>query len=216
MAGAPWNDDDPADASLIATNALALVRQIHTESPTRAPLAFETLHEWHRRLFEGCTVPAPGYLGNFRGEPSVPELSDYEVQVGGVPGALASVVEARVRVLVDALNQALSGLDAQISVDAIPGRAEIQAILLLCARVHGEWVRIHPFANGNGRTARVLVAWLALRYNLPVFLNIKPRPAALNYAVAAQISMGPPRQGQDRDLPMAQVFAHMLSTLLGP
>lgn len=216
MAGAPWNDDDPTDAALIATNALALVQQIHANSPARDPLTLEVLQEWHGRLFAGCTVPIAGYVGHFRGDSDVLELLDYEVQVGGVLGVRAAVVEARIKSLLDALNQALVGLDAQIHTGAMPDRAEIQAIILLCARMHGEWVRIHPFANGNGRTGRVIVAWLALRYNLPVFLNIKPRPATLDYAMAAQISMGPRQPSQDRDRPMAQVFAHMLNTLLGP
>ena len=216
MAGTPWNDDDPADAALVTTNVLAIAQQIHANSPARAPLTLKTLQEWHVRLFAGCVVPVSAYVGNFRGDPSVPELVDYEVQVGGVPGVRAAVVEAQVQGLVDALNQALTRLDSQIPVGAVPDRAEIQTILLLCARVHGEWVRTHPFANGNGRTGRVIVAWLALRYGLPVFLSIKPRPATNDYAVAAQISMAPRSPGQDRDLPMAQVFLHMLSTLLGP
>jgi hypothetical protein len=31
----------------------------------------------------------------------------------------------------------------------------MRSTLLLAAILHGEWVRIHPFANGNGRTARL-------------------------------------------------------------
>ncbi len=216
MAGVPWNDDDPADAGVIAANALALVRQIHADSSARASLTPEVLRDWHRRLYAGCSVPVPGYVGHFRGDSGVPELVDYEVQVDGILGARAAVVETRVGSLLTALSQALAGFDAQIRVETVPDRAEIRAILLLGARVHGEWVRIHPFANGNGRTARVIVAWLALRYNLPVFLNITPRPTASDYAAAAQISMGSPQQGQDRDDSMARVFAHMLRTLLGP
>ena len=58
------------------------------------------------------------------------------------------------------------------------------------AAIHGEWVRIHPFANGNARTARVWAAWIALRYGLPVFVTVKPRPNDAAYAQAAFASMG--------------------------
>jgi Fic family protein len=50
-------------------------------------------------------------------------------------------------------------------------------------------VRIHPFANGNGRTARLWANWTALRYGLPAFVGIKPRPAGDAYALASYASM---------------------------
>lgn len=34
----------------------------------------------------------------------------------------------------------------------------------LAAVVHGEWVRIHPYANGNGRIAGTWANWVATRY----------------------------------------------------
>jgi hypothetical protein len=37
---------------------------------------------------------------------------------------------------------------------------------------------IHPFANGNGRTARLWVNSISMRYNLPPFLRLRPRPDA--------------------------------------
>ncbi|MEA2690858.1 MAG: hypothetical protein QOJ16_245, partial [Acidobacteriota bacterium] len=52
----------------------------------------------------------------------------------------------------------------------------LAAVLTLCAWAHSEWVRIHPFANGNGRTARLWVNSIAMRYGLPPFLRIRPRP----------------------------------------
>jgi Fic family protein len=65
----------------------------------------------------------------------------------------------------------------------------LAAVVQLAGLAHGEWVRIHPFANGNGRTARLWVAWVAARYGLPLFLRLKPRPAATQYAVAASACM---------------------------
>ena len=50
-------------------------------------------------------------------------------------------------------------------------------------------MRIHPFANGNARTARAWANWAALRYGLPPFVRLRPRPEGLAYAAAAHASM---------------------------
>ena len=78
------------------------------------------------------------------------------------------------------------------------------SVFTLLAYTHGEWVRIHPFANGNGRTARLWANWCALRYNLPAFVRLKPRPAGNLYANAAAASMSGDHQS------MIAVFAEML------
>jgi hypothetical protein len=79
---------------------------------------------------------------------------------------------------------------------------------LLAANLHGEWVRIHPFANGNGRIARLWVMWVAARYSLPPFIRLKPRPAGLPYEGAAMASMS------GRHTPMATVLGQMLGDYL--
>lgn len=65
---------------------------------------------------------------------------------------------------------------------------ELHGVLTFCALLHGNWVRIHPFANGNGRTARVWANWAALRYGLPPFVTIKPGPGQA-YGAGAAASM---------------------------
>ena len=42
--------------------------------------------------------------------------------------------------------------------------------------MHAEWIRIHPFTNGNGRTARIWTNFIAMRYGLPPFVRLRPRP----------------------------------------
>jgi Fic family protein len=77
-------------------------------------------------------------------------------------------------------------------------------LITLCAYTHGEWVRIHPFANGNGRTARLWANWCALRYGVPPFVRLKPRPEGNLYPTASALSM----QGDHQA--MVAVFADML------
>ena len=82
------------------------------------------------------------------------------------------------------------------------------AIVRLCAYAHGEWIRIHPFANGNGRTARVWANWIAVRYGFPPFVRIKPRPDDVLFAGAAELST----RGDHR--PTEAIFASMLDEAL--
>jgi len=69
-----------------------------------------------------------------------------------------------------------------------PNADQLAAILDLCAWVHAEWVRIHPFANGNGRTARLWANSIAIRYGLPPFIRLRPRPNS-GYAEAGAKAM---------------------------
>jgi hypothetical protein len=37
-------------------------------------------------------------------------------------------------------------------------------------KAHTRWVEIHPFVNGNGRTARMWANWILVRYGVPAFV----------------------------------------------
>jgi hypothetical protein len=120
----------------------------------------------------------------------------------GVASALVPEQLARFEA---ATQQAVAVLDRSILAGGVPtDTAQMRAALILCARTHGEWVRIHPFANGNGRTARLWANWCALRYGLPPFVRLKPRPEGDLYATAAALSMRGEHQA------MVAVFADML------
>jgi Fic family protein len=47
--------------------------------------------------------------------------------------------------------------------------------IFMMAKLHFEFVRIHPFPDGNGRIARVLVDQICLALGLPVVMNGFPR-----------------------------------------
>jgi Fic family protein len=57
-----------------------------------------------------------------------------------------------------------------------PNADQLAAILDLCAWAHAEWVRIHPFANGNGTRRASGGDYLAMRYGVPPFIRLRPRP----------------------------------------
>lgn len=226
MPGLDWNHDDPADLPRIQSNIANLSSTFVTQAHGRAFPTASDVRAWHGAIYAGCAVPVAAYVGHFRGDPAVPELLDYEVGLGplqpdGLPenvGLWAVDVPGEVSTFIRRLCAALAVLDAQLPVGLRPTTVdELDAVVSLVALVHGEWVRLHPFANGNGRTARLLAAWLALRYELPIFVTLKPRPTDVAYARAAAASMGrPPAFRGDGHAMARAVFAHMLTlTLLG-
>ena len=87
------------------------------------------------------------------------------------------------------MSEKVAALDPLIPPKAPPEGREHQ-VIALCAWAHGEFIRIHPFADGNGRMARAVLLWLATRYGLPVFLDLRPRPSgSTGYADASRASM---------------------------
>lgn len=146
--------------------------------------------QWHRDIYAGVRVPVPCYVGTFRGDPACPELLRYGVEVGIHKGAKPSDVESAIYEFEEQMRRSADMLDPLVPVDLPPQTTEeLQSAIYLAAAAHGEWVRIHPFANGNGRTARLWANWVALRYGLPPFIRLKPRPAGRQYEVAAAASM---------------------------
>jgi fido (protein-threonine AMPylation protein) len=166
--------------------------------------------EWHRRVYEGVRLPVPYYAGEIRdSDPRFPELFGYEVRVGARRGVESGRVPEELASFEAAMREACATLDRAIPAASRPADvAQLRSVLTLCAHAHGEWVRIHPFANGNGRVARLWANWCALRYGLPPFVKLRPRPEGLSYAIASALSMRGDHQA------MIAVFSHMLDRYL--
>jgi fido (protein-threonine AMPylation protein) len=147
--------------------------------------------DWHREIYRGIPLPVRYYAGEIRdSDPAFPELDRYEVVVGGFAGAPSATVPLELTHFESTARRAVTVLDTSIPAGGKPAdNQQFLAVLTLCASLHGEWVRIHPFANGNGRTARLWGNWAALRYGLPPFISAKPRRAGTAYALASYASM---------------------------
>lgn len=204
-------------------NAAELIIEIDGAATERRFPDLVDVRRWHTALYRGCSVPNSGYIGHFRGESDVPALADYEVGVGpvqpdGLPekvGVPAACIAGEMDLLIAGIHGALVELDRLVAIGMRPQTVdELQAIVRLTAVVHGEWVRLHPFANGNGRIARVWVAVIARRYSLPVFLDLKPRPTDVAYRRAGRDSMGRPPDFEGKHSTAVAVFGHLLSISL--
>ena len=188
----PWNDDAPGSAPTIAENIARVLAELAATAGRRDMPTVAMAMDWHRRIYEGVALPIDYYAGHVRdSDPAYPELFGYEVSVGVRPGVpSADVPEALDHF--EAVAQATVGIaDALVAPrESPPDFDALRAVLNLCAGLHGEWVRIHPLANGNGRTARLWANWAALRYGLPPFVRLRPRPEGIGYALASYASMG--------------------------
>jgi hypothetical protein len=195
-AGPPWREDRSQDEAKIARNVRDLLAQLAADAPARAQPTVSLAHQWHQGVYRGVAVPSNVYLGAPRGV-AHPHLISYEVVLRDAAssrvvaqGVPAREVAGELSAFEKAVQTATATLDAAIPVGAQPNDgAELLAVVELAALTHGEWVRIHPYANGNGRIARIWANWVALRYGLPPFIRIKPRPDGLLYAQVAQMSM---------------------------
>lgn len=186
----PWNVDPPGFERVLETNVRELIVAIAGSAPQRFAPSVAMAQDWHRALYRGVPLPVAYYAGEVRDtDQRFPELIGYEVAVGAQPGVPSALVPAELARFEVAARTAVANLDEAIAVGASLDPTQLTAVLLLCSIAHGEWARMHPSANGNGRIARVWANWIALRYGLPAFVRLKPRPAQLLYAGAAASSM---------------------------
>jgi fido (protein-threonine AMPylation protein) len=184
-----WDSDHPGDEQQMARNVRSVLQSIVNEAPERRLPTVAMAQQWHRGIYRDIEIPVAYYAGEIRdSDPNFPELIGYEVRIGERLGVLSSDVPAALISFESALTDAVQAVDSEIFDHEITGEAA-ELYITLVAVAHGEWIRIHPFANGNGRTARVWTHWLAARYDLPPLFRVKPRPDNRAYALAAQASM---------------------------
>lgn len=195
-----WDENSPQ----LRRNLTLVLGEIVSSAERREYPTLAAVKRWHSLLMKGLTVPDARFVGTFRGEPG---LEDVEVQVGVHYGVNAADIAETATHFERKLHALVAELDSIIPTGQELDADQFAAIIDLCAWVHAEWVRIHPFANGNGRTARLLANYIAMRYGLPPFIRLRPRPNS-GYAQAGAKAM----QGDWK--PTAVVFHRLLDDFL--
>ena len=168
---ADWDADGPQ----LQINLERVLEDVAQWADQRDRITAATIRRWHRRTMAGLAVPDPTLVGHFRGAPG---LEGEPVYIGSHRGTKAALVAGEVDVFVKRLQAIAGRLDELVPSGDALNRDALEAVIELAAWTHSEWVRIHPFSNGNGRIARILTNAVLMRYGLPPVLRLRPRPPA--------------------------------------
>ena len=129
-----------SEATWVSANLEAVTSALH--NARNSDFSAETLKRWHATLMAGSPTPER-YVGVFRSE---------QGWIGGHNPTDAHLVTAPP----DAIEDLIRDLVAYVARDGIDPIAQ-------AAVAHAQFEIIHPFADGNGRVGRVLVAWILAR-----------------------------------------------------
>lgn len=196
---ADWDEDSPR----LRQNLTRILEQLADNSAQRKPPTLDLARNWQRDFLQGLKAD-PRYVGAFRGEPGLERTA---AKIGRFWGTHPDHVAAELREFEQKLQLAVSRFDDALPAGKELSGEEVDAVIDLCAWAHAEWIRIHPFANGNGRTARLWANFLAMRYGLPPFVTLRPRPDD-GYGAAGARAM------RSEWEPTAASFRRMLHRLL--
>ncbi len=186
-----WDEDSPE----LAANLVRAQRMAIEHALARRSLALNDIRAWHRVTMQGLDIEEAAELGvtpedlvgEFRGPP---KLADIGARIGAHRGTLSRDVAAQTKRFIGTLQVLLRALDKRVPADQLDALEtdDLRAVAEATAWAHSEWVRIHPFANGNGRTARLIGNAMLVRYGLPPVLALRPRPEG-GYVQAARAAM---------------------------
>ena len=172
MASAPAPDWD-ADSPILRSNLARVEDSIRADARARANPSLATARAWHVAMMKGLKVPDPIFVGRFRGEAG---LEDIGVRVGTLEGTHPDLVASELEAFERRLKRTVAALDARYPNADSLDQDGMDAVIELAAWAHSEWVRIHPFGNGNGRSARIWANLLLMRYGMRPVLRLRPRP----------------------------------------
>lgn len=176
-------DNHPDRGRLLRRTTHSILTQLRTgELPTRE-LARDT-RSAHGEMFADLAPPeAPYYAGHYRGEP-FRCLRDYPVYIPSDRrvGSPPRLVPAQMELAAGQLDRALAALDTASDAPEIEPATKVQYAVAVACRFMEALHRVHPYANGNGHMARLLVWAITGRYGYwPTGLSVEPRPQDPNY-----------------------------------
>jgi hypothetical protein len=190
-AGPQWDADSPE----LRANLKRALQAMRRHAEAGDALKAADIKRWHADMMKGLSVPEAADVGVTESDLKgafrwPPRLGHVTVTIGAHEGVAPDLVLGEVDALLKRVAATLAVLDEAIASKA-PARFtrdELRAVCELAGTLHGEWVRIHPFGNGNGRMARLLANWVLMRYGIEPVLSPRPRPEGL-YELAARASM---------------------------
>lgn len=138
-----------------------IIRCMCTDA-TRQDFFLVDTRDTHRAMFIEVTPDGCAYFaGNYRGA-DYPNLCNYSVQIGVYHGVPPSSVGAVMSSFSTEIAKIISDFQQKIKTIASTASKKLVVFCHLLAHLFVKFLVIHPYANGNGHMARLLV-WVLLK-----------------------------------------------------
>lgn len=133
-----------------------------------------TLDDWHYRVFRGLP-PIDYYAGNMRGDYEDKPCLAVDVEVAGILGVRYTELRSHTSFFDQVVDALLDELDQQYAT-ASPDD-DLDFLFEAVAWITTDFIRIHPYLNGNGRLSRIISNALLYRYGFRIdSVRVNPRP----------------------------------------
>lgn len=132
----------------------------------------------HKEIFKDVTPAQCDYFaGNYRGAPFL-YLQDYRVVIGEDEGTSPELVESQMLEFSDKVEGWLEQLNQRINTDSKLSRSQkLLYFLEFISTIFVRFLVIHPYANGNGHMARLMVWTFLQKKGQPLtFWSVDKRP----------------------------------------
>jgi hypothetical protein len=175
----------PRRAELLTSRTESFLVRLRTGLVDTAACISDSRVE-HAAFFEDLTPHNhPYFAGHYRGEP-FRCLRYYEVGVHGDPsvGCPAHLVESALADVARLIARGLAALDADaaLPIVTLSDEDKLLRVVTFACGLFEFFLRIHPYANGNGHISRLIIWCVLARYGYwPVRFPIEPRPTHPRY-----------------------------------
>ena len=179
---------DPHHTQILKAEAAKVLKAIHDGTLSIDAAVLDT-RPIHQQLFCRLVHPTMAYLaGHYRGE-NFKCLRFRPVGVAANPmvGSPPEVVGLHLKEFRKHVKATLRGLDALMELpDAkVRPKEKLKCLVAAACSLFSQFLLIHPYANGNGHIARIMLTWILARFGywLSEF-PIDPRPKEPDYSEA--------------------------------
>jgi fido (protein-threonine AMPylation protein) len=171
-----WEYEDyPEKKKVLPTRVAEVLRGLVSRHLDTRRVALDT-REAHEHCFRELTpLGCEYYAGHYRGE-NYRCLLWYIVGIRSDPrvGCPPQAVEFLMQELKSTIDSGFVALDSTTSLAA---RDRLHYLIVITSRIFELFLRIHPFANGNGHAGRFIVSSILGRYgHWPRKWSVEPRP----------------------------------------
>ena len=190
--------DVPGYADTLKARSAAILISLRTDNGKAQATRAKDTRPTHATYFAGLTPPGfDHYAGHYRGE-NLECLRDYEVKIRNDPrvGHAPSTVPLEMAEFALGIGRVIAELDFlwEVNEQIVSAPEKLLRTIELTVALFVYFLAIHPFANGNGHMARLLVRMLtgsACSVSAAMAVGSAPARSAL-LRTDQQISIGRP------------------------